>query len=326
MSYAYVTNPLTFDSVFSAAGRQVPVATAVTGIPAEVRTFLARLRLLEGVPFSHLAPDAELLPLESIRFFYLDREWTDALIEGALSIGTITTADREHLQASYTDVRDVVDFEERRLRAEEGSGPIDAPANTVTGFLLRSAAVSGWPGLHVRAYNQEVPDSEVLPESDPRRLRLLRLERLAPAVLLALFDGVPVVVHVEEPRQGIQFGVDLEGSAAGTAATVPLRDATTAKRLPGETVNVPIRQGSPGVINVTALAEAIAAVDETHVVGPGDPTVSSSELAMQLLQFPFRQVFGPSADGGGGGMVVRFDDVFKPTISVAAIRRWSSGA
>lgn len=327
MSYAFVTNPLVFDAVFRASVRATPIAGAPAGVPEEVRTFLARLRLLEGVPFSHLVPDAELLPIESIRFFHVDREWTDGLVEGALSVGTITTTDREHLQASYAAVRDDVDAEERRLRAEPGARPGNAPANTITGFLLRSAAVSGWPGLHVRAYREEVPDDDVLPETDPRRMRLLRLERLAPAVLLALFDGIPAVVHVEEPRQGIQFGVDLDVSALGTGATVPLRDATTALRLPGRTENVPFRRNTPGVINAAALSAAIAAVDETHVIAPGDPAVSSSELAMQLLQFPYRQVFGPIEERGPGGVriVTRFEDLFNPTIGVATIRTWSGG-
>ena len=63
-------------------------------VPGELRRFLARLRLLHGVPFSYLVPDAELLPVESIRFFYLDRAWTDALVQGALSVGTISSSRR----------------------------------------------------------------------------------------------------------------------------------------------------------------------------------------------------------------------------------------
>src|SRR5438093_13571359 len=70
-------------------------------VPGELRRFLARLRLLNGVPFSYLVPDADLLPPESIRFFYVDRRWTDSLVEGALSVGTITTADRAQLEAVY---------------------------------------------------------------------------------------------------------------------------------------------------------------------------------------------------------------------------------
>lgn len=320
---AFVTNPLVFDAILRASA---PYASGVYSkvphaIPEEVRAFLARLRLLEGVPFSHLVPDAALLPVESIRFFYVDREWTDAIVEGALSVGTITTTDREHLQASYAEIRDEVDAAERRVRTAPANES-GAPANTITGFLLRSAAVSGWPGLHVRAYRQEVPDDEVLPDNDPRRMRLLRLERLAPAVLLGLFDGVPAIVHIEEPRQGIQFGVDLVSSAAGSSARVPLRDAATAKPIPGQTEDVPFRRDAPGVISIAALARAIADVPETHVVAPGDPSVTSAELAMQLLQFPYRQVFGPEA---GGGAVVRFDDVFNPTIGARTIRTWSGG-
>ncbi len=48
-------------------------------VPPDVVRFLARLRLLEGVPFNYLVPDATMLPLESIRFFYVDRNWLDAL-------------------------------------------------------------------------------------------------------------------------------------------------------------------------------------------------------------------------------------------------------
>ena len=56
-----------------------------------LRQWLARLRLLEGVPFAYLVADSELLPPESIRFFYLVRNWSDALVEGALSVGTLNS-------------------------------------------------------------------------------------------------------------------------------------------------------------------------------------------------------------------------------------------
>ena len=47
------------------------------------------------------------------------------------------------------------------------------------------------------------------------------MERLAPAVLLVLFDGVPAVVHIEEPRQGIQFGVRLDPERAAGSSAAP---------------------------------------------------------------------------------------------------------
>jgi len=47
-----------------------------SAMPQELRSWLVRLRLLEGVPFANLVADTELLPEESIRWFYLDRRWT----------------------------------------------------------------------------------------------------------------------------------------------------------------------------------------------------------------------------------------------------------
>ena len=54
-----------------------------------VLQWLTRLRLLEGVPFSYIVPSNEMLPNESIRFFHVDRNWLDALVDGALSTGVL---------------------------------------------------------------------------------------------------------------------------------------------------------------------------------------------------------------------------------------------
>src|SRR5919198_5293332 len=74
-------------------------------VPAEIVRFLAHMRLLEGVPFSYLVPDAALIPPETIRFFYLDRNATDALVQGALSVGTVNSADRAQLAELYATIR-----------------------------------------------------------------------------------------------------------------------------------------------------------------------------------------------------------------------------
>ena len=56
-----------------------------------VVAWLTRLRLLEGVPFSYIVSSEEMLPNESIRFFHMDRNWLDALLDGALSTGILDT-------------------------------------------------------------------------------------------------------------------------------------------------------------------------------------------------------------------------------------------
>jgi hypothetical protein len=328
---SFLTNPLMLDATAAALELQGQQAAATaTGelLPATVRTWLARARLLEGVPFQHLVADAELLPPESIRFFFVDREWTDALTQGALSVGTVNTLDRAQLQELHAAIRDEVDTEERRVRMVGGENVGIAPANVISGFLLRSRAVSGWPALHVRAYREEVgpDDSMQIPLNDPRRMRLLRLERLAPAVLLCLFDGIPQVVWIEEPRQGIQFGVDLAPGAEGTTgATIGLRDVISTAKI-GIDKPVPFRRGAPGVIDVARLAERIAAEAGTRVNDFEGPGTQPAEFAMEMLQFPFRAVFGDPTKGGPhneGGPAVAFSALFRPAIGIEDVRAWT---
>ena len=295
-------------------------------VPADILRALARLRLLEGVPFSYLVPDAELTPPETIRFFYLDRNATDALVQGALSVGTVNAVDRVQLAQLYQVVRDEVDEAERLVRMKDSDAPaVDAHgrpigiAGPITGFVLRSRLVSGWPAMHVRAYSTDTrPDDQTIPDMDtsPDRVRLLRMERLAPAVLFVLFDGVPAVVHLEEPRSGIQFGVRLDAKAdpSQQTAVVTVRDVLHPNNGPlkvggkPRTVPVPFRSGSPGVINMKKLNEALVNVPGSNMTGP----VDAAEYAMEMLRFPLRQVFGDTS-------VAPDADSFVATVKIAQL-------
>jgi hypothetical protein len=242
--------------------------------PAEVLGWLARLRLLAGVPFAYLVGDERLLPPESIRFFFLDRNWTDAMVDGALSAGATTTRERGQIVAGHEQLRNDLDATERDVWAgavEPGARYPASEAETITGFLLRSRLVSGWPGLHVRAFHDAA-------------VRILRIERLSPAVLLALFDGQPSRVVVEEPRQGLQFGVDL---TAGVH-TVERRPPDT-----GPDVTVLFRPGGSGVIDVRRLHDDLG--------GEG-----SAAFAARIVQYPYRQEFA------GTGEI----SLFTPSISL----------
>lgn len=265
-------------------------------LPAELVELVVRLRVLESVPFEYLVPDEALLPAESIRFFYLDRNWTDALVQGLLSVSAATTRDRIDLAGRWAAVRDEVDRAEHNARAARtGAASVRGAAETVTGLLVRSRAISGWPGVQVRAYRRTAPEAANDPMSGLDEMRLLRLERLAPAVLLALIDGVPDQVHLEEPRAGIQFGFDQEPGAG--PITVALKDPATGKRVQRTgrdvTAPVPFRKDAPGVVAVKRLADALLAADTEDLLGT---TLGSAEYALQMLQLPYRQVFGETVD------------------------------
>jgi len=290
-----------------------PAAPGSPLVPAGARGWLAALRLLSGVAFQHLVPDARLLPPESARFFYIDRAWTDALIQGALAVGVITDADRSVLEQVYPFVRDDLDEAERTVRVTGSDAPEAGSADVLTGLLLRSQAVAGWPGLGVRAYRSaQVPDNA---QDDPSRLHIMRLERLAPSVLLVIFDGIPAVVHIDEPRHAIQFGVQ-ENQAAqpGTWAyqlTVrPNAAAGDLETTTGSPVDVPFRSDSPAVIDVSSLQQAIGAA-------------SPSSFALQLIQLPYRQVFGPTPSPTPPPTPEeQFEVVFEPSVPIEEIRAW----
>ena len=62
-------------------------ATTAGQLPDSVLDWIAKTWLLYDVPFQYLVPDERFLPMESVRFFHLDQNWIEAMVEGALSIG-----------------------------------------------------------------------------------------------------------------------------------------------------------------------------------------------------------------------------------------------
>ncbi len=311
-------------SAVTAATSRPSSGGGAPALPPELVDVLVRLRVLEGVPFDYLVPDSELLPEESIRFFFLDRGWTDALTQGVLAVGAVTTRDRMDVAARWPEVRDAVDAAEHDVRAHlSGAAPVTGDAEAVTGFLVRSRAISGWPGVAVRAYRRTGPEQAADPLSGLEEMRLLRLERLAPAVLLALVDGVPDQVHLEEPRAGIQLGVDEEPDGAGGGITVALKDPATGARVrrggADVAVAVPFRRGSPGVVAVSALVEALRAADTGGVLGP---SLGPAEYSLQMLQLPYRQVFGETDSAAPLG------DLYSVSaaLTIAALTRAWDGA
>src|SRR5271170_1557219 len=128
--------------------QQVAASEPEAGMPPYMESFLAHVRLLVGVPFEYLVPDPNFLPDESIRFFFLDRSWTDRAVDGAVAVGKIGTREQAHHQAHEPAVRQQLDITERIVRGlqlKEGSFPTlkasndsnpatNSTAQVITGF------------------------------------------------------------------------------------------------------------------------------------------------------------------------------------------------
>lgn len=132
---------------------------------------------LFGVPPPYLLADPSFLPQESIRFFHIDANWLDALIDGALSLG------------SHMDKKD--SYIRRRIKGAintylQTTDPATGfrPQIPTYGMLLRSVLVSRFPDLKI-----EAPIPENAPEAG--RAAILRQEMIGDGLLLCLFDRVP---------------------------------------------------------------------------------------------------------------------------------------
>ncbi|GIH15127.1 hypothetical protein [Rugosimonospora africana] len=171
----------------------------VAALPPDVAAWFGDLRLLRGVPLRYLVPDERLLPPESIRFVRVDPVWADCLLDGAFSLGRLTG----------------------RLKPvdrEQKSTLVDAvPAHpVVSGFLLRSSLVSGWPGLLVDGYDTG-------PGGQIRGVETLRRDLVAPDVLLCLFAGDVVRVEIHQRPEALHFGpAELPGDWRGADGVVDL--------------------------------------------------------------------------------------------------------
>ena len=274
-------------------------------LPPYMESFLAHIRLLVGVPFEYLIPDDRMLPPESIRFFYVDRSWTDRLVDGALAVGQIGSREAAHYQARATGLTQLLDLSERMVRPLQRKADFDAakavsdadtrPAEAVTGFVLRSSAVVHWPHMDVRAYDRTI--AEPYQTADPavvaHQLKALRIERLAPSVLIALFEGEPQMVILEEPHHGVQFGI----CRTGAGVAVPLRDGQGSQIRVGDSsvpVAVPMRSRHGDVVRVKALRDALQQARAAHPTAV-DQT-GSGAFAISVLDPPWRQHFEGTED------------------------------
>ena len=261
-------------------------------LPTTVVDWLSRLTLLQGVPFQYLVPDEAMLPPESIRFFYLNMNWIDALVDGALSLGRNLTPANSSSASEALDkaIRPQLTAAVRAnagnaRRRTKGQTPQTASLQVVSGFLLRSTVVEGYPGLGVNAYPQGgTPNDPTI-----TLLPILRLEQLGPqsGVLLCLIDGDAVQVDVHEPPEGLHYGLDSYSNVGGTVSanksihtftrdgdgsTIKMAKKTT----PLNGVAACFRPASPRVLMYSSMARLIATKNNS--------SIDSAEMGFEMTE------------------------------------------
>lgn len=202
-------------------------------IPTAIANWFQDLELLKNVPFNYLVPDTRLLPPESLRFFWIDSYWVDCLQDGAFSVGRVT---KEDLQL------DVI----RSLPRSKTQSD-----KTITGFLLNSEVVSGWPGLEIEGYVNPVTGNDfVAPEN---KLTILRRDLLSDNILLCFFAGEVKTLDLSIKGSSVNCGVD--PIKKGTKITKGLRNLDGSQT--DEKIDVPFRNENLGVINIEEMTNRL---------------------------------------------------------------------
>jgi hypothetical protein len=258
-------------------------------LPDPLREWLTRLMLLYGVPVNYLVPDEGMLPPESIRFFYLDMNWVDAMIDGAFSIGSnlvpeANSASQNVDRALKPSVRAKVNANAGAIRAKAFGQPAPVPSlKVISGFLLRSELVQGYPGIGVNAYPQGgTPDGG----GNVVLLDILRLEQLGPQsdTIICLIDGDAVQVDVHEPPEGLHYGIDSYNYSNGVVEATKMihtfeRVGSVVKMsknaVPLEDFNTSFRTASPRSLMMTTVANLLSAANKGQ-------KIDSSEMGFEM--------------------------------------------
>jgi hypothetical protein len=234
--------------------------------------WLGDLLLLKPLPFYYLVPDEAMLQKETLKFFRLDRNWLACLFDGAMSIGRTTDSQWAHDQAFLLPYFN---------QALQQAGISTDQTLPLTGFLLRSAAVKGWwPGIQAEGFSSganEPGEADLLPR--------LRLDTLAPEILIGLINGDTRRINIHEAAQGTHFGIsplsDTPGQYQKELRYLSPQDMAGKEKLdahdkPVTTAVPPIAAGR-AAIDLAGLATSIK-------TGLGNPTFTSAEFALEMIE------------------------------------------
>lgn len=187
----FLQNPAVVELIGQAVAQElIPVAA-----------WLAQLRLLCKVPFSHLVPDQRMLPPNSLRFFHIDQNWLDCVMAGAKSVGVQGSQDTFFYEAMRSVIDDAVAQEMNAFMLNiAGQSTGDHTGNSTTreamsGMLLRSTIVTDYPTLTITAT-----------KTNGTVLKVLRKERLSDNIMLVIWLDVPEKVVIAEPNAGLSMG------------------------------------------------------------------------------------------------------------------------
>ncbi|RAJ83684.1 hypothetical protein CLV59_103656 [Chitinophaga dinghuensis] len=273
----------TYKETISSLAAQEQLGQLINKESDPLSDWVSQLMLLYKLPFDCLVPDERLLPNESLRFFYLDKNWLNAAADGAMSLGLESSKavffNEQIRKQVIEDAKKKVAVIRARLLKKASIN--DTTPEVMSGMLLRSALVTGWPNLEIK------PKDEA-----GKPVSILRIDHPAPDILLIIFTGVPATVELSEPRESLGFGVDDDGmivlrnvSSSGTIGaqigTLKIRDLSGAQQYCMRAANSRVLNIRPDDSN--GLIQTITKALQQQISLQNN-TLTSSTFAIQLIK------------------------------------------
>lgn len=258
------------------ADKQIEVKSSeAEELPKEIKNWISKLILLKDIPLNYLVADERALPLESIRFFSMDPQWTQALVDGAYSIGSLTSMDlkrtmvsrREHHGNAKSQIR-VSRYSNmhnnHKRKNSLRSGPPDA---SLSGFIMRSDLVAVWKGIEVKGFTGST------------QVDILRMEKVSSKILLCIFEGQIDSVRMFEPKEVLHFGtrdndknINVRRIDDGHEGE-PLYKPGTKEQV---TLQIPITEN--GRVKVSELCSSLASA-----LSVSPDSIQSPHIALEML-------------------------------------------
>ncbi|KAJ5714432.1 uncharacterized protein N7483_011613 [Penicillium malachiteum] len=147
---------------------------------------LLEFKFLHTIPINYLISSLDFLPPESIRFFYIDKSWIDAFIDGSLSIGNNLDVDgTDSIKAEIK--QSMVLYENTTIDYPDSRHKPQMPKYV---FFLRSESISMWPDMRFSApFPQNFKGG---------KLEILSTKKLENDVILVLLDRCPEDLATED--------------------------------------------------------------------------------------------------------------------------------
>ena len=173
----------------------------------------------------------------------------------------------------------------------------EPPNWPLTGFLLRSPIVEGWQGLEMRAWKDSGNNAKDL-------LEPLRIDRLAPDIMLCIFNGKVHRIEVKQPPEGMHFGASPTNN--GGFARFHLRrlndnpahdEKDDVAPGPGHQLNkdsqvlIPLQTEKSRVVKVAPLATKLKEKLEALKVRDVTQEFTSADFGVEMVESPGRAVF-----------------------------------